>query len=61
MACCDRPDPRILSKNGRLYCRSCRRYLDVPAGTTTRPAKVPDSDTCVDDARRDSRIQKNNK
>lgn len=26
---CARPDPRILEKNGRLYCHTCRRYLDV--------------------------------
>lgn len=29
---CERPDPRILEKNGRQYCNTCRRYLDVPPG-----------------------------
>lgn len=29
MACCDAPDPRILEKNGRSFCRNCRRYLDA--------------------------------
>lgn len=29
MACCGAPDPRILEKNGRSFCRNCRRYLDV--------------------------------
>lgn len=30
MACCPNPDPRILESNGRLFCHSCRRYLDAP-------------------------------
>jgi len=35
--CCDSPDPAILEKNGRLFCRSCRSYLDKP-GDGARPA-----------------------
>lgn len=30
MACCGSPDPAILEKNSRLFCRTCKRYLDVP-------------------------------
>lgn len=30
MACCGSPDPAILEKNSRLFCRNCKRYLDVP-------------------------------
>lgn len=26
--CCDEPRPRILEANGRLFCASCRLYLD---------------------------------
>lgn len=29
MACCESPDPRILEKNSRPFCMSCRRYLDA--------------------------------
>lgn len=28
MACCDAPDPALLEKNNRMFCRNCRRYLD---------------------------------
>lgn len=27
--CCDNPRPRILEANGRLFCRSCLKYLDT--------------------------------
>lgn len=30
MTCCERPEPRILERNGRLFCGNCRRYLDAP-------------------------------
>lgn len=30
MACCDDPQPAILEKNGRLFCRNCHRYLSDP-------------------------------
>lgn len=30
MSCCGSPDPAILEKNSRLFCRNCKRYLDVP-------------------------------
>lgn len=26
---CTYPDPRILERNGRLFCQTCRRYLDA--------------------------------
>ena len=27
--CCDDPQPRIHEQSGRMFCRSCRRFLDV--------------------------------
>jgi len=39
--CCDNPDPAILEKNGRLFCRSCRSYLDKPSDGA-RPTASPD-------------------
>lgn len=27
-SCCDNPQPRILERSGRLFCGSCKRYLD---------------------------------
>lgn len=33
MTCCDSPDPAVLEKNNRMFCRSCRRYLDNPPET----------------------------
>jgi hypothetical protein len=30
-ACCEKPDPRILAKNGRMFCANCKRYLDSPS------------------------------
>jgi hypothetical protein len=38
-ACCENPDPAILEKNGRLFCRSCRAYLDKPTDGS-RPKEV---------------------
>lgn len=37
MACCDKPDPRILEVNQRLFCASCKRYLDVQAAPEQEP------------------------
>lgn len=31
MNCCDDPKPRILESNGRVFCGTCRRYLDAPS------------------------------
>ncbi len=28
--CCDQPEPRIGEQTGRIFCASCRRYLDTP-------------------------------
>ena len=33
MACCDNPAPRVLESSGRLFCGSCRRYLDSAAAS----------------------------
>ncbi len=38
--CCNKPDPRILEKNGRLFCHNCRQYLDKPTDGT-RPKEEP--------------------
>jgi hypothetical protein len=32
--CCDDPRPMILEKTGRMFCASCRRYLDVSVAAT---------------------------
>lgn len=42
MACCSNPDPHILEKNGRLFCRSCRRYLDQRSSPPEPPPSVFD-------------------
>lgn len=36
--CCDDPQPAVLTKNGRQFCRSCRKYLDVK---TADPTAIP--------------------
>lgn len=40
-SCCDRPDPAILEKNGRLFCRNCRSYLDKQSDGTKAAAATP--------------------
>ena len=37
MNCCDDPKPRILEANGRVFCGTCRRYLDSRAETPSEP------------------------
>lgn len=29
-SCCENPQPRILEKNGRMFCNNCHVYLDKP-------------------------------
>jgi len=29
MNCCDRPNPRISEKTGRMFCANCRAFLDI--------------------------------
>ena len=38
MGCCADPNPRILEKNGRLFCNNCRRYLDKKTDGTDAAA-----------------------
>lgn len=46
-ACCDNPSPRILEKDGRLFCGNCRRYLDTKAKTDQAP--LPETPLAVED------------
>ena len=48
-SCCDDPKPRVLERSGRMFCASCRRYLDRPAEQEEerddgKPAGVPARD-----------------
>jgi hypothetical protein len=51
--CCDNPQPRVLESSGRLFCGSCRRYLDsatvTPQPTSQAPPRVgaPHLERCV--------------
>lgn len=44
-ACCPSPQPRIANRSGRVFCASCRQYLDAAAA-----APEPLSDEARDGA-----------
>lgn len=55
MACCEAPEPRILEKNGRLFCMNCKRYLSRESqqsepddGPPETPLVVEEKETAYD-------------
>ena len=42
-ACCSDPKPRISETTGRMFCASCRRYLDVKPAPPQAPSGEPGS------------------
>lgn len=39
MSCCANQSPRINERNGRIFCGSCRAYLDGRPQTTPEPLR----------------------
>lgn len=45
MTCCESPDPALLEKNNRMFCRNCKRYLDNPPQEEEEEAQDDDAET----------------
>lgn len=49
MSCCENPTPRVLSSNGRMFCGSCRRYLDQTALEPHKEVETTEAETNATD------------
>jgi hypothetical protein len=48
--CCEDPRPRILTSSGRVFCASCRQYLDDRPATTPDEPEATQAEESTDDA-----------
>lgn len=46
--CCERPNPRISEKTGRMFCANCRVFLDIGPQS---PKSVPDDPGAAETAK----------
>jgi hypothetical protein len=51
-SCCDDPRPRILHRTGRVFCGSCKRYLDNPLKEDDHDDNGRDDDQARDTGQR---------
>lgn len=42
-SCCEDPQPRVLERNARLFCYSCRRYLDAQNDQRPKDGRAVDT------------------
>lgn len=48
MGCCDDPKPRISDATGRVFCGSCRRYLDGRSQDAPEPLRDEEAEETTD-------------
>lgn len=50
MNCCEDPKPRIATRSGRMFCASCRTYLEAPRQAASETLRDAQPDDATDNA-----------